>query len=239
MMPTSCEQSAVTLCQRKWCRLFALNSVACFPIREDNLESLLDGLTVQRTTVPGDTRVITWLKHHQCCSLTGYTAVQTVITQLTPVVLYYLGALSPDAASKLNVFGHDGDTFGVDGTQVGILKQSDQVSFSCFLQSQDSVALEPQIRLQKCGRTCQHMHDKDLQVTHQSIMLYIPWNPVRFHERGVGKEACGSTTRCSSGIYEFHCERRLGPSGKSRGRHHAMNKRGQKNTYRRATVPGR
>ncbi len=45
----------------------------------------------------------------------------------------HLGPLSPYPASQLDVFGHDGDTFGVDGAQVGVLKQTHQVSLTGFL----------------------------------------------------------------------------------------------------------
>ena len=49
-----------------------------------------------------------------------------------------LGSLSTDTAGKLDVLGHDGDTLGMDGAQVGILKETDKVSFRCFLESHDS-----------------------------------------------------------------------------------------------------
>jgi hypothetical protein len=39
-----------------------------------------------------------------------------------------LRALSADAAGKLNVFREDGDTLGVDGAQVGVLEETDEVS---------------------------------------------------------------------------------------------------------------
>ena len=38
-----------------------------------------------------------------------------------------LSSLSTDAAGQLDVLGHDGDTLGVDGAQVGVLEQTDQV----------------------------------------------------------------------------------------------------------------
>ncbi|KAI3365415.1 hypothetical protein L3Q82_010505 [Scortum barcoo] len=46
-----------------------------------------------------------------------------------------LGPLSPYPTGQLDVFGHDGDTttFGVDGAQVGVLKQTHQVSLACLL----------------------------------------------------------------------------------------------------------
>ena len=46
----------------------------------------------------------------------------------------FLGTLTTDAAGKLDVLGHDGDTLGVDGAQVGVLKQTNQVSLAGLLQ---------------------------------------------------------------------------------------------------------
>ncbi len=51
-----------------------------------------------------------------------------------------LSALSADAARQLDVFGHDGDSLGVDGAQVGVLKQTDQISLAGLLQGHDSGA---------------------------------------------------------------------------------------------------
>ena len=41
------------------------------------------------------------------------------------------GSLSftTDASCQLNIFGHDGDLFCMDGTQVGVFKESHQVGF--------------------------------------------------------------------------------------------------------------
>ena len=36
----------------------------------------------------------------------------------------YLSTLSTDTAGQLDVLGHDGHTLGVDGAQVGVLKQT-------------------------------------------------------------------------------------------------------------------
>ena len=44
-----------------------------------------------------------------------------------------LSALATDAAGQLDVLGHDGDTLGVDGAQVGVLEQADQVGLGRFL----------------------------------------------------------------------------------------------------------
>ena len=45
----------------------------------------------------------------------------------------HLSSLSPYPASQLDVFGHDGDSLSVDGTQISIFKQTHQVRFACLL----------------------------------------------------------------------------------------------------------
>lgn len=45
----------------------------------------------------------------------------------------FLCPFSSDSSGQLNVLGHNCDPFGVNGTQVGIFKQADQVSFTGFL----------------------------------------------------------------------------------------------------------
>jgi hypothetical protein len=62
-----------------------------------------------------------------------------------------LGALSADAAGQLDVLGHDRDTLGVDGAQVRVLEQSDEVSLAGLLQSHDGRALEAQVGLEVLG----------------------------------------------------------------------------------------
>ena len=44
-----------------------------------------------------------------------------------------LSTLPTDTTRQLDVFGHDGDTLGVDGAQVGVLKQTHQVGLAGFL----------------------------------------------------------------------------------------------------------
>ncbi|KAA8578695.1 hypothetical protein FQN60_010562 [Etheostoma spectabile] len=59
-----------------------------------------------------------------------------------------LSPLSADAPGQLDVFGHDGDPLGVDGAQVGVLEQADQVGLAGLLQSHDGGALEAQVGLE-------------------------------------------------------------------------------------------
>ena len=82
-----------------------------------------------------------------------------------PVVLLlrwvsqFLGPLATDSPGQLDVLGHDGNTLGMDGTQVGVLKQSNKVSLRCFLESSHSRALEPQVSLEILG----NLTDKPLK----------------------------------------------------------------------------
>jgi hypothetical protein len=62
-----------------------------------------------------------------------------------------LSTLSTDTAGKLDVLGHDGDTLGVDGAQVGVLKQTDEVSLAGLLEGHDGGALEAQVSLEVLG----------------------------------------------------------------------------------------
>ena len=62
-----------------------------------------------------------------------------------------LGAFATDTTGKLDVLGHDGDSLGMDGTQVGVFKESNQVSLRGFLKSHNSAGLEPQISLEILG----------------------------------------------------------------------------------------
>lgn len=54
---------------------------------------------------------------------------------------------APDTPSKLSVQGHNGYMLGMNGTKIGVLKQTNQVRLSSHLESQRSMTLETQISL--------------------------------------------------------------------------------------------
>ena len=62
-----------------------------------------------------------------------------------------LSTLTTDTAGKLDVLGHDGDTLGVDGAEVGVLKQTDEVSLAGLLEGHDGGALEAEVSLEVLG----------------------------------------------------------------------------------------
>jgi histone H3 len=51
----------------------------------------------------------------------------------------------------LEILGHDGDSLGVDGAQVGVFEESDEVGFGGFLEGHDGGALESQVSLEFLG----------------------------------------------------------------------------------------
>ena len=62
-----------------------------------------------------------------------------------------LSTFSTDSSGQLDVLGHDGDSLGVDGAQVGVLEKTNKVGLASLLQGHDSRALEPQVSLEVLG----------------------------------------------------------------------------------------
>jgi histone H3 len=67
------------------------------------------------------------------------------------VKAHFLCTLATDPAGQLDVLGHDGDTLGVDGAQVGVLEQTDEISLAGLLEGHDGGALETQVGLEILG----------------------------------------------------------------------------------------
>ncbi len=80
-----------------------------------------------------------------------------------------------DMMCQLDVLGHDGDPFHVDGHQVHILKQSHKVGFSCLLQCSHCGNLEAKIMLEVSGNFSDQM-TKWSMVDHQLHTLLISQN---------------------------------------------------------------
>ena len=60
----------------------------------------------------------------------------------------YLSALTTETASQVDILGLDGDTLGVDGSQVGIFEEGDQVSLGGLLKGTNGGGLETEIGLE-------------------------------------------------------------------------------------------
>ena len=63
----------------------------------------------------------------------------------------HLGALATDAAGELDVLGHDGDALGVDGAEVGVLEEANEVGLGRLLEGDDGRRLEAQVSLEVLG----------------------------------------------------------------------------------------
>ncbi|CAL9098746.1 unnamed protein product, partial [Musa acuminata var. zebrina] len=56
--------------------------------------------------------------------------------------------LTADPTGELDVLGHDGDPLGVDGAEVGVLEEADEVGLGRLLEGRDGGALEAEIGLE-------------------------------------------------------------------------------------------
>ena len=65
--------------------------------------------------------------------------------------IYCLRTFTTDTTGQLDVLWHDCNTLGVNGTQVGIFKESNQVGLGGFLKGQDGRTLESKIGLEILG----------------------------------------------------------------------------------------
>ena len=73
--------------------------------------------------------------------------------QKRPSILYQfliqkLSTFTTDTAGQLDVLWHDSDTLGVNGAQVGIFEEANEVSLGSFLQSHDGGRLEAEVSLE-------------------------------------------------------------------------------------------
>ena len=55
------------------------------------------------------------------------------------------GALTTDSAGELHVLGHDGNSLGVDGAEVGVLEETDHVGLGGLLEGKDGRGLETEL----------------------------------------------------------------------------------------------
>jgi len=73
-----------------------------------------------------------------------------------------LCSLATDSSCQLNVLWHDGDTLGVDGAQVGVFEEADEVGFRGFLEGRDGGGLEPEVGLEVLGNLTDETLEREL-----------------------------------------------------------------------------
>ena len=105
-----------------------------------------------------------------------------------------LGSFSSDPPGELDVLGHDGDTLGVDGAQVGVLEQADQVALASFLQGHDRGALESEISLEVLGNLSHQTLERQLSDQELSRFLVSSDFPQSHGSRSVSVGFFDSTS---------------------------------------------
>ena len=53
--------------------------------------------------------------------------------------------LASYSSGELHVLGHDGNSLGVDGEEVGVIEETNEVCLSCLLEAEDSGALPSEV----------------------------------------------------------------------------------------------
>ena len=89
----------------------------------------------------------------------------TVIRSLSP--------LTTDPSGQLDIFGHDGDPLGMDGAEVGVLKETHKVSLTSLLKSHYSRALEAQVSLEILSDLADQPLEREL-ADQQLCRLLVP-----------------------------------------------------------------
>ena len=85
-----------------------------------------------------------------------------------------LSTFATDPARKLDVLGHDGHTLGMDGAQVGVFKETDQVSLRGLLEGHDSRGLEAKVSLEVLGNLTDETLEGQLPDEELSALLVTP-----------------------------------------------------------------
>ena len=80
-----------------------------------------------------------------------------------------LRAFPTDTADELNVLGHDGHALGMDGTQVGVFKETNKVGLCSLLKGEDSRSLKPQITLEVLGKLTHKTLEEELVDERRSV----------------------------------------------------------------------
>ena len=73
-----------------------------------------------------------------------------------------LGALAADPAGQLDVLGHDGHTLRVDGAEVGVFEEADEVRLRGLLEGEDGGTLEAEVGLEVLGDLANEALEREL-----------------------------------------------------------------------------
>ena len=100
---------------------------------------------------------MSWKEEEDLCKTRVYN------TNVSLVQICSFVTDTADAPGDLHVLGHDGDAFGVDCAEVGILEKTRQEGLGSLLEGQDGRGLEPQIGLKLPGNLLGDLAHKPLE----------------------------------------------------------------------------
>jgi hypothetical protein len=124
-----------------------------------------------------------------------------VTTNLETTRSLRLRSLTSDTTGQLDILGHDSDTLGVNGTQVGIFKESNEVGFGRLLKGQHGRSLETQIGFEILSNLTNQTLEG--QLANQKIRrLLVPTNLTKSNSSGTVTMGLLDT---SSGRSRFTC----------------------------------
>merc|ERR1719218_71333 len=110
------------------------------------------------------------------------------------------GSVSSDSSGELHVLGHNGDSSGVDGTEVGVLEETDHVSLGGLLESENGGRLESEVVLVLGGDLSDEYLERKL--SDEEISGFLESSDLSEGD-GAGSESVGSldsTSRLLGGL---------------------------------------
>ena len=82
--------------------------------------------------------------------------------------------VSSDSLGELDVSGHDGDSLGVDGAEVGVFEEGHEVGLSGFLEGKHGGALESEFLLELVGDFSDESLEGEFSDEEVSGLLVLP-----------------------------------------------------------------
>ena len=80
-------------------------------------------------------------------------------------------SLSSDSSGELDILWHDGDSLGVDGAEVGVFEETNEVGLGGFLESEDGGGLESEVILELRGNLSDESLERKLSDEELSALL--------------------------------------------------------------------
>jgi len=90
------------------------------------------------------------------------------------MIRWRLSTLAPNASGELNVLWHDGHALGVNGAEIGVLKETNKVGLGGLLEGRDGRALEPEISLEVLRYFTNQTLERELPDQELCALLVLP-----------------------------------------------------------------